>query len=289
MPSPSERSFTPPVDAREDRTLWWLALAAIAAAGLAIGALYLWRARPPEPPVAAPVVAAPAPAGPAAPAEPAAAPAAPVYPIEQTQAQVNERPTAALPAVDASDSALVAAVATLLGPGTIKEFIQPEGLARRIVATLDNLPRAKLAARVLPLRPVPGRFATAGSGGALVIGGDNPARYTPLVRLFEATDTRRLVGLYVRFYPLLQQAYKDLGYPGKSLNDRVVEVIDHLLATPEPPLPVQLVQPKVLYEFADPELEARSAGQKILMRMGPDHATSVKAKLRDVRRAIVGR
>jgi hypothetical protein len=220
---------------------------------------------------------------------PVAEPAAPQYPIEQTQAQVNEQPVAALPAVDASDATLGAALAVLLGPGAFRDFVLPDGLARRIVATLDNLPRAKLAARVLPLRPVAGRFATTSFGGGLVIGADNPARYTPVVRLFEATDTRRLVGLYVRFYPLLQQAYKDLGYPGKSLNNRVVEVIDHLLATPEPALPVQLVQPKVLYEYADPALEARSAGQKILMRMGPDHAASVKAKLREVRRAIVGR
>ena len=49
-------------------------------------------------------------------------------------------------------------------------------------------------------------------------------------------------------------------------------MIDHLLATPEIEGPIRLVQPKVLYEFADPELEARSAGQKLLLRMGAANA-----------------
>jgi len=47
------------------------------------------------------------------------------------------------------------------------------------------------------------------------------------------------------------------------------------------------VQPKVLYEFADPDLETRSAGQKILLRMGKDNELRVKAKLREIRGALL--
>jgi hypothetical protein len=46
------------------------------------------------------------------------------------------------------------------------------------------------------------------------------------------------------------------------------------------------VQPKVLYEFADAELEARSAGQKLLMRMGAANAERVKTRLRQFRAEI---
>ena len=38
--------------------------------------------------------------------------------------------------------------------------------------------------------------------------------------------------MYKQYYPLFQQAYVDLGYPEGYFNDRLVEVIDHLLATP---------------------------------------------------------
>jgi hypothetical protein len=93
--------------------------------------------------------------------------------------------------------------------------------------------------------------------------------------------------LYVRFYPLCQQAYVDLGYPNGYFNDRLVEVIDHLLAAPEMTGPIKLTVSHVLYEYADPEIEARSAGQKLLIRMGAENAAQVKAKLREIRREVV--
>jgi hypothetical protein len=50
--------------------------------------------------------------------------------------------------------------------------------------------------------------------------------------------------------------------------------------------PLALVQPKVLYEYADADLQALSAGQKVLLRIGADNAARVKAKLRELRREI---
>jgi len=66
-----------------------------------------------------------------------------------------------------------------------------------------------------------------------------------------------------------------------------VEAIDDLLATPEIDAPLKVLRPRVLYEFADPDLETRSAGQKILLRMGPENAARVKAKLWQLRREIL--
>jgi DUF3014 family protein len=87
-------------------------------------------------------------------------------------------------------------------------------------------------------------------------------------------------------YPLFQQAYQELGYPKKYFNDRLVQVIDHMLATPSIKEPVALVRPKVLYEFEDPELEDLSAGQKIMIRIGPENAAAMKAKLREIRQEL---
>jgi len=103
----------------------------------------------------------------------------------------------------------------------------------------------------------------------------------------QAADVKSLAALYRRLYPLFQQAYEDLGYPGKYFNDRLVEVIDHLLETPEIAAPIPLEQPRVFYTYADASLEARSAGQKLLIRMGPANARIVKAKLRELRAEIV--
>ena len=87
-------------------------------------------------------------------------------------------------------------------------------------------------------------------------------------------------------YPLFQQSYRDLGYPKGYFNDRLIAAMDDLLATPEPKAPLQLTQDKVLYQFADPDLERRSAGQKVMLRIGTENARAVKAKLREFRAAV---
>jgi hypothetical protein len=132
----------------------------------------------------------------------------------------------------------------------------------------------------------PGQFRTINTGEDHTVRPDNAARYAAYVGLIRAANAEQLVTLYVRFYPLFQQAYEELGYPGAYFNDRLVYVIDHLLAAPDMPSDVKLVRPKVFYEFADLDLEARSAGEKIMMRIGRDNAAIVKAKLREVRNAI---
>jgi len=85
---------------------------------------------------------------------------------------------------------------------------------------------------------------------------------------------------------LFQSAYQNLGYPNGYFNDRLVQVIDSLLATPQLSGPIELSRPNVLYTFADPKLEALPAGEKLLLRMGPDNAAVVKGKLKELR-AIV--
>jgi len=151
---------------------------------------------------------------------------------------------------------------------------------------VDNLPRQTAPRRVMPLEPVPGAFAVLDATGEASISAANSPRYVPYVRVFESLDTPALVKRYVESYPLFQRAYAELGFPNANFNDRLVEAIDDLLAAPEASAPVKLVRPKVLYQFADPELEQLSAGQKIMLRMGGENAARVKAKLREIRREL---
>lgn len=257
----------------EDRTIWWwvLGVFVLAAAG---GAWWWWQGRAPAPP---PTAQAP----PSEPAKPAVE-----HPIEAAPAALAAGEGEALPALAESDSALRAAISGLLGEKALVEFFQMTGIATKFVATVDNLPRSKVATRILPVRGPGGAFVVDGEGDERVIGAANAGRYEAHLRLLEIVEPGRAAALYVRFYPLLQQAYRELGYPQGNFNDRMVAVIDHLLATPAVDGPLRVVQPKVLYEFADPDLEARSAGQKLLLRMGAANAARVKGKLREFRRQI---
>jgi hypothetical protein len=140
-----------------------------------------------------------------------------------------------------------------------------------------------------PAKPLAGAFATAGEGDSLVLGAANFARYSTWVELVDSLDADATAALYKRLYPQFQAAYENLGNPDSYFNDRVVEVIDHLLSAPEAPATITLVRPNVLYEFADPALEAESAGRKLLLRMGPGNAARVKAKLREIRDRIAAK
>jgi hypothetical protein len=194
-----------------------------------------------------------------------------------------------LPALDASDAALTESLAGLFGMQTFARFFRPEALVRHIVATVDNLPRGTYSQRLSPALPVGGLLVTAGKDESLTLASGNAARYAPSVRLVEHLDPRRIVEIYIHFYPLFQQAYVELGYPDGYFNNRLVQVIDHLLDAPTATEPVRLVVRHVLPEFADPALESESAGRKILLRMGPDNAAIVKAKLRAIRSELTER
>jgi hypothetical protein len=257
-----------------------IGVAAVVAAAVV---LYTWRnAHAPEPATVAepPTVAASTPV--------AATPAAsvPQYPV----------PVAAS-AVETPDD-LQRALVDLFGREAVFSLFTLDDFARRLAATVDNLGRAQTSASLWPLRPAAGRFTVQTGSAGTVIGADNGLRYAPYVQLLERVDAERLVALYASIHPLVQRAYEELGYPKGRFNDRLVAVIDQLLATPEPaaPLavhlpeingPVRPQRPWVLYQFDDPALEALPAGQKLLLRMGPVNERRVKARLAEIRRLLV--
>lgn len=261
----------------EPRHPWLIALAVVVAL-LACAAA--WRyftldeqkvaVAPPKPPEEAPP----------AKVEPAPAPVEPSF-------VTRREPSVSLPSLEQSDAMVRNAISGLVGEKAFNNFVIPKDLVRRIVATVDNLPRSTAPRRVMPLNAARGAFLVTQSDAPLRIDAGNSLRYAPYVRVFEAVDARTLVRNYIDAYPLFQKAYEELGYPGKYFHDRLLEAINNLLDAPELNSPATLNRAKVLYEFADPDLEARSAGQKIMIRMGTDNELAVKAKLRELRRELL--
>ena len=248
---------------------------AVAVVGLTVGAIYYFdQRRQPEAPPEKPAVARPA--EPVLPEEPAIK-----HPLAAPETQE------ALPQLDESDASMQNALTGLIGSQAVEQFVISKDLVRHIVVSVDNLSEEKVTERIRPMKPIPGAFVVEGSEEVFTLDPANFERYKPLVKLIGTMDTRQLVATYTRYYPLFQEAYESLGHPPEYFNDRLVQVIDHLLATPDIQGPIALARPGVLYEFADPQLESRSAGQKALIRMGSDNAAIVKEKLRVLRAAIV--
>ena len=206
-------------------------------------------------------------------------------------AQSASRPyseTKPLPALMVSDTTMQNTLVELFGPASLGKIFFEDAIIHRFVTTVDNLPRKAVPSRNLPVKPIAGPMATSTLDGKISISADNASRYTPYVQIADTIDAKNLVAAYVHFYPLLQQDYRDLGYPKGYFNDRLIDAIDDLLQAPKLQGPAEVVQPKVLYQYADPELETRSAGQKIMIRMGRENAAKVKVKLREIRRELTG-
>lgn len=240
------------------------------------------QAQPVQPPV---VVAAPVP-------EPEPAPIQ--HPVQAIEAVPPPPPARALPPLGQSDPRLREDLNTLLGRKKVEQFLLVDSFVRRAVATIDNLGREHAAPSMWPVHPTPGRFSTLRRPEGEIVNPDNGQRYSPLIQFIETVNSRQIVQLYVSLYPLFQQAYEELGYPKGYFNDRLIAVIDLLLATPvhENPLRVELVEvkgpipserPWTRYEFADDELQSLAAGQKMLLRTGPVNHRRLRAKLIEYR------
>jgi hypothetical protein len=217
--------------------------------------------------------------------------------VPPAELQPVEVPVAALPlAADQISSALT----SFLGSKAALTFFQLEDFPRQFVATVDNLGRSHAPPAAWPVNPTEGRFTVQMHDGAMVVSSDNGLRYTPLVLLLENINIGLAVDLYVRMYPVLQQTYVDLGYPNRQFNDRLLQVINHLLATPSAPHvmavqltevkgPIPSLRPWVRYEFADPALESLSSGQKIMLRVGSVNQNRLKSRLSALRQEIIKR
>lgn len=188
-----------------------------------------------------------------------------------------------LPKLDASDEAIGDALENILGKNFASLMLNRDQLIRRIVATIDNLPREIVAVNKRPIRGPEGNYEVTENPDGVIASSDNAKRYGRYLDAFERVDASALVAMYIRFYPLFQQAYLELGYPKGQFNNRLLESIADLLDAPEPTTSPVLTEHKVMYEFADPALETQSAGQKVMIRVGIENERRIKSVLRAIR------
>jgi hypothetical protein len=136
------------------------------------------------------------------------------------------------------------------------------------------------------LRPR-GGFVVEDNQGAFRIDARSYARFTPLADAVSSVDAVAAANLYATLKPRIGEAAAELGIPAGRF-DRVLEdAIVMLLRTPIPDRPLVVANVEGIgYAFVDDRLEALSAGQKALIRMGPRNADVIKMKLREIGLAL---
>ena len=204
---------------------------------------------------------------------------------DQAGAQAGKRRVQVAPA-DVGEAAVNKELARNWPLAQLRKYFNLQEQARRLVITVDNLPREHVPSQLRITRGVPELLRVQKDGETITLDPSNYERYDRIISYVEKMDARKIGRLYAKFYPLLQCTYEETGFPEERFHDRVLAALDDMMDAPRPTGPIRLVQPKVLYRFEDDHLESLSAGQKIMIRVGPDNAARLRKVLARVRAAI---
>jgi hypothetical protein len=249
---------------------------------LVVAGVFWWQGRetapPPEPPATAPIPEEPAVEVP----PPSVATPAPA-PSPTGAEPLEEKP--ALPTLDASDP-YVREQLVERSP-KLADWLNRDDLVRRFAVVMDNAAVGDVPRRQLAFLAPVGPFMVIASGDdRFVMDPKGYARYDRFVDAFTSVPPEDAAALLTSLAPLLAQALAEVGEPAEEPLATLRDAIAMVLATPELDTPVALMQPKVLYKFVDPTLEALPPLQKQMIRMGPDHVRQIKAYLRKVKAAL---
>ncbi|MHC1480468.1 DUF3014 domain-containing protein [Frateuria aurantia] len=254
----------------------WLVILAVVV--VIVGSLLIWRKLHPaaEADVASSSsVAVPAAASTLAPAV--------QHPVSQAPAAAGSSGQPLIPLEHPGPEEALSSLRALFTRSLLDSVLVDSDLVQRCVSTIDALPRQMVPLFSLPLRLPQGSFQVQQTPTGPVISPANARRYERYLRLLEQADPHAVVSWYLQHYTLFQQAYRDLGYPHAYFNDRLIAVIDHLLTAPNVNGQVALISVPPLYRYVNPQLQDLSAGQKLMIRLGPDDEARVKARLRLIR------
>ena len=207
---------------------------------------------------------------------------------DQAGAQAGKRRVQVAPA-DVGEAAVNKELARNWPLAQLRKYFNLQEQARRLVITVDNLPREHVPSQLRITRGVPELLRVQKDGETITLDPSNYERYDRIISYVEKMDARKIGRLYAKFYPLLQRTYEETGFSEERFHDRVLAALDDMMDAPRPTGPIRLVQPKVLYRFEDDHLESLSAGQKIMIRVGPENAARLRKVLARVRAAIAAR
>lgn len=181
-----------------------------------------------------------------------------------------------LPELDESDQPLLAQLKHKVTEKSLALLVD-DGLIERFVVTVDSIAKGQVPYNLLPVKRPYGRYKTIEVQDHYYPSTANIARYQPYLELMLSMPADSWGDFYRHIYPLVQQSYERLGYGKQEFHSVLLAAIERLLATPKPTASVALVQPNVMYEYADRELQQNSTQlDKLMLRLGPD----VNAKLR---------
>lgn len=192
-----------------------------------------------------------------------------------------------LPPLDQMDIFLRALLGSLSASPELARWLATDDLIRQIANGIDRVSRGLSPASELSVLRPQGTFETAGRGGVQTVHPASYRRFDGLAALIGSLDARTVATVYRTIQPRLDEAYRGLGRTEGSVDAALSQALQILLDTPRVDGPIRLAPgPGATLAYADDRLEALAPAQKQLLRMGPRHLDTVRARLREIKDAI---
>ena len=222
-----------------------------------------------------------------------------IDPIEEIVEHVEEQDTEiveelepkqpSLPTLDESDSWFELRLPEMTWRKELLKLVITDDIIRRFVVFTDNFAQGNLAYQHSPFVQPNTRFSATELPPSQ--GQVKPTwqwdegvarRFSLYVDLLRSIDSEALVQWYVEAKPLIDQAYGELGYPDEDFTEVLQLAITRVLDMEIPKAPPKLTRPSVMYQYQDPELEALTDADKLLLRIGKDNLLVIKSVLLEI-------
>lgn len=222
-----------------------------------------------------------------APAEPVEAPPTPSLtapkpvdptPVEAPAEVVPAEPEVVLPPLPESDPFVRERLEPMELPAP---WVEQGDYVRRLAVLAENATRGDYPRRQLAFLAPSGPFKVVEQNDRTYIDPVSYDRYDRYVDELESVEPQTLADLLVTLDPLVEAALNEIGVdapPGEVFGAAMREVLEVPVLEGD----VELVQPNVMYKYANPELEALSPLQKQVLRMGPDNVRRLQSYLREL-------
>ena len=166
-------------------------------------------------------------------------------------------------------------------------LLVPDDVIRKFVVFVENVADGNLPQLEYPVKRLPQSMAVRELDENLFeMQTVSYQRYTPVIDGLSAVNPERAIAIYRLMKPLFQEAYAEIGYRNRDFDDALVRAIDSVLNAQTAQGPFQLIKPKVMYIYADSEIENFSPVEKQLLRMGPQNAEKLKLALRQFKEQL---
>ncbi len=217
---------------------------------------------------------------------PTAPPRAPTPLVPTPVATEEVTPQVTLPPLSRNDAMVIDLARGLSTHPQFATWLATEGLIRRLVVAVTNIAEGvSPTTQVSFLRPA-GGFGVKDREGHEFVDPRSYERYDLVADVFASVDPQGCAAAYRTTKPLLEQAYREIGYPNRTFDDVLAEALAKLLATPVVDGDIEVRPLVTTYAFANPELEALAPVQRHFLRMGPRNMRLIQAQLRAIARAF---